>query len=764
MKKAAKFLLCAGVMLLWLVASACGSGNNEDGVNASGTNGAGTRGATPLAAGAGRYVEVDITPPINGRIMLVVAPDGGLVAFDEGLHNRYDSADNGITWVHATGVGAADERFADVQSVGLLPDGRLLVYLQEEGLTAVSADGTTAHFPMPYIDAGIADGDEFNVSFIHVLDNERVLLTYNVDWIARFMRDGGTFQMFGEEDDDEEEETDEDEDGQPRTQMRVGGTVAAGGGMAFGSMNAVTAIHCIQTGRELERLSHTEFMQPMGANAQGGVYTVASHNLVLYSANGDVEVLLNGTAFAFGSPAGFPVGVSSLPAGGFIANVMQPAAEEMVSRLLKYIWDENATINPGKDITIWTLEDNALVRAAITEVWRLYPEANFTLEIALSEEGGVTATDAIRTLNTRLLSGRGPDVIIMDGTPFENYANRGMLLDLTGRVDTAGMYQNLLAPFAAGGLYVLPTQFTVPMMVGEASHLRQALTPDNLVQAIVTGNPLPPMEAMLAGRVIGGAPDEDSAFMGFNDLDELFHLLWIANVSAFIHDNRLDSNALGEFFTALYAISEKFGLGAEADMMQGGVATGVFMVVSGGGGATNRVNMLGGSMTNFLLQTAHTAAFEAGNIHMLSSFMRRDNMELELALLPGLAQGAWVPSTLVGISADTAMQDFAVTFVNAMLSMEVQRLNHGTGFSMLPEATAWQLANMNEILAEVGMPLFEPNLDVLIAQLSTPALIETTLREMVWQTAERLADGRLTVEGAVAEVEQNIRNYLAERS
>ena len=49
-------------------------------------------------------------------------------------------------------------------------------------------------------------------------------------------------------------------------------------------------------------------------------------------------------------------------------------------------------------------------------------------EAAIGEGSAVTAQDAIKNLNTRLLNGDGPDVMLLDGCPAENYAARGMLI------------------------------------------------------------------------------------------------------------------------------------------------------------------------------------------------------------------------------------------------------------------------------------------------------------------------------------------------
>ena len=41
-------------------------------------------------------------------------------------------------------------------------------------------------------------------------------------------------------------------------------------------------------------------------------------------------------------------------------------------------------------------------------------------EVGMDGEDGVTKEDAIRKLNTRILAGDGPDVIILDGLPVDS--------------------------------------------------------------------------------------------------------------------------------------------------------------------------------------------------------------------------------------------------------------------------------------------------------------------------------------------------------
>jgi hypothetical protein len=102
-------------------------------------------------------------------------------------------------------------------------------------------------------------------------------------------------------------------------------------------------------------------------------------------------------------------------------------------------------------------------------------------------------------------------------------------------------------------------------------------------------------------------------------------------------------------------------------------------------------------------------------------------------------------------------------FVNTMLSLEVQAINHGEGLPVTHTAMQAQIDLLNEMLAVTEF-ILDIDMDGLIAQLQIPSIIENTLRDMIWETVARLVNGRVDLEGAVQEVEQGIRNYLAERS
>ena len=806
MKKIFKTTICLVLVAALLLTSLASCRNNDDnsGANSNTSNNINTSGnrqaATPTAAG--RYVEVDITPPIDGQFLSFLTHDGTIVAFDNMLRSKYSSTDGGETWTDAPGPWHDSDEFHFIRAAALLPDGRLLVFLHNEGLVKINPDGSTSPFPIDRIDEAMAGGEDIhvNVSMIEILRDDRVLLSYTIHEFSQVQMGGGAWRD-GEDDNENENENDEATPrgmtvgmGGNRMDMHValydlntgtlvadlpmeGASSAAAGSQHFYVLSAMeeriysfdisTGTPTNQTPVSLaasDEISMGGFrMMGMG----GGILTLNSYdellavhnNTLLHMLADNVNTVLDGNSFSFGEPNSSVVNVMSLADGSTVIDIL---TGQQTNRLYRYAWDENATISPERTLTVWSLTNNDFVRATITELRRRHPDAYITYEVALSDMG-MSASDAIRTLNTRLLSGRGPDVLILDGTPVENYVGRGMLLDLSGALNTSDMYSNLLAPYIqpGGGIYALPMQLRIPALAGDPQTIAAVQNFDTLVNRVVTGNRPAAQDAMSFGGM-GGLQENERAELHFATLRELFDFMWLANASAIIDDNQLNSAVLMQFFNAISAISDMYDLG-QPDPMGG-----MFSMVSVFGGAGRPV-MLPPSLVQYVSHSTNMATFNIDNLMIMSMLGNRANTEL--AIFPGMVPGTWLPSTIVGVSADTHVADFATEFVNAMLSPDIQRINYGEGLPVTQTGVAFQVQELNERqeqmreqLREVGQEPFEFDLDALVRQLETPAVIETTLLEIIWESTERLGAGAISLEGAVSEVEQNIRNYLAERS
>jgi len=850
--KSLRKLLCLLLAGCLLFAAACGNGKNKDN-NAD--------------FGVGRYVETDITPPIDGRFTCYLSADGTIVCFDSGLNTRYESADGGGSWSELPGPGRNSDRYQFLQGGALLPDDSLLVFIQGEGLQIVSQDGNSRHFPVEEIDNAHANDENVNITLLQVLEN-RLLISYMIGGFMQQTRGGGpmgggnttsgggpqgggpgsgpgpvtqtgpqggspqgsgpqgggpqgggpqggsqeTFQgrVIGEAPDgDSDGDSDETPDTTYTEAARPSGGTSSGtvpvpinsknllcdlatgqiiadisvenassavtrdGSLyilnALGNVSEFNLSDGAASGKpEIKFTGAAEIAGPRGmsmmrlgdsggstlaASADGGLYAAVDGSLLLANAEGIISTVLESTAYSIGTPRSTVSTVFTLDDGSIVVNML---SNGMTNRLYKYSWNENATVNPEKTLTVWSLHDNNFVRAAISELRKKHPDSLITYEVALGGNSAVDASDAIKTLNTRLLGNDGPDVILLDGCSADSYADRGMLLEMSGLINTGDVFGSLLDSYLNDGeLYYMPTQFLMPMLMGSPESLSDVRSLDDLVSLVVNGNDLPAGGAGPGPRSFSGVDESERSALYFSNLKELCDTLWISCAPDIVKDNKLNTDALRRYLQAVKAISDKYDLpelSANRDRM------GVSIAFSDGGGAT----ALPGSLMWYTMQLTHYAAFSAGNLQLLQMMMDRSGSALDL--FPGITPGAWQPSTVVGISADAKNQQFAAGLVEAMLSVEIQQLNYGTGLPVTGAGLQAQVDAINERRAENGEEPFSFDPNILVSRLSSPSMGDTVLTEMMWNSLEKCCKGEIDVDGAVREIEQNVKNYLAERS
>ena len=96
----------------------------------------------------------------------------------------------------------------------------------------------------------------------------------------------------------------------------------------------------------------------------------------------------------------------------------------------------------------------------------------------LDGDNAVSREDALRNLNTRLLAGDVPDVIVMDQMDIEQYADKGVLRELDGilqpYLDDGILYQNIvewMRMTEKNKIYSVPMMVYLPLWLGEKMYL-----------------------------------------------------------------------------------------------------------------------------------------------------------------------------------------------------------------------------------------------------------------------------------------------------
>ena len=123
----------------------------------------------------------------------------------------------------------------------------------------------------------------------------------------------------------------------------------------------------------------------------------------------------------------------------------------------------------GETLTVWMLNDTAQMREMLNTYQNINPDVQLQIEIGVPDYD-TTVTDALKKLNTRLLGGEGPDVLILDDVNVQPYMKAGVLAELKG-LDLDALPAGIKANKTKdGNVYCVPTHVALPMNM-QASHL-----------------------------------------------------------------------------------------------------------------------------------------------------------------------------------------------------------------------------------------------------------------------------------------------------
>ena len=193
-------------------------------------------------------------------------------------------------------------------------------------------------------------------------------------------------------------------------------------------------------------------------------YLVDATGLYRQTLDGDKwEQIFNGEGSSLSAPANVITGMALDGGDGYYIAL----STSMGPRVIHYTWSDETPSLPDTELTVFSLKDYPILRQAISEYQTQNPNVKVTLQIPSVE--GATTEDVIRALNTEILNGSGPDILVLDDLPAQSYAEKGVLLDLNS-VDglLEGVLPNLTTAQTYGdNIYQIPAQFTIPVIVSK---------------------------------------------------------------------------------------------------------------------------------------------------------------------------------------------------------------------------------------------------------------------------------------------------------
>lgn len=443
-------------------------------------------------------------------------------------------------------------------------------------------------------------------------------------------------------------------------------------------------------------------------------------------------------------------------------------------KIVKFVYDAAVPSVPNDKITVYSLSDDDLVKQTISAYQTQYPDMFIEYQIGM-DEGGVTREDALKKLNTQILSGSGPDVIMLDGINIDTYAEKGVLMDLSDIVDEVdqkdGLYRNLIEEIRIDDkIYAVPAKFYIPVICGNAEYVDSVKDYKSMADMVER-----------AGEQYA---TDISMLMACSARGIMKRFMPVCAPSWKNEKGELDQNRIREFLEQskrLYDVTMNTTSQEYIAMYQQNV------IDSAGENYEDSNYFMMMSDTQYLMQAAPFAYGEivdAYSYRDILSLPRAEGLEdTFIKLLNGQSSNVYHPASIAGINAATKNPDAAKQFVSMMLGATVQEtLQFGLPVNKkaLPAQFAYDESELGDDGGQFYMssstkdgesfqytiyPVQQDGIDKLeswIAQLDTPYLCDTVLETVVYAEGAKYLEGTQDIDAAVKAIADSVEIYLYE--
>ncbi|MCI8586638.1 MAG: carbohydrate ABC transporter substrate-binding protein [Lachnospiraceae bacterium] len=428
----------------------------------------------------GRYLEAEVTLPEDVSMssyptLCLQRLDSGELMLIEQTAGVYVSSDDGLSWSMKEAPWLRELREAYIAHMAIAPDGSVALVYSPPSDDSEASDGGY-HPVCLYVDP------EGNASDIASPDgnNEIFQLWFGKDSrLYAFLMSGKIYEM--SPDGSSKEQLMEMEGISDYVCFTDSSMIISGSrGLTFYDMER-------RMPGDNDKVLQDFFTENAGdVGANSGSYTVVlaegeQPDVIYFACESGlyrhviggtaVEQIMEGNLSSLGDPKMSLAGMVVLPDNEFLILYTN-------GKLYRYVYNPDIPTIPEEQVSIYSLTENYAVRQAVSLYQKQHPETYVRYEIGLNTGSGMTSEDAIKNLNTRLMSGSGPDLLVLDGLPRYSYEEKGVLTDLSGLAgEFSGedaLFPNIVEACKEDGkLWYLPLRFRLPLLVGDQGAIRK---------------------------------------------------------------------------------------------------------------------------------------------------------------------------------------------------------------------------------------------------------------------------------------------------
>ena len=330
-----------------------------------------------------------------------------------------------------------------------------------------------------------------------------------------------------------------------------------------------------------------------------------------------------------------------------------------------YEISEDEVIEKDTEIKIFSLDGNNSIERAAAIFRKENPNVDVKINVVSETENTGTVSDALKKLNTEIMSGNGPDIICLDGIDAEPYIEKGILEDISDVIKDYDKNNLILSNVVdaytdKGKIYKFPIGIKLPVVVGEnIGDIKDIDTLNKFFQQQFS---------------------ENKRVLSIYNIETLFPSLCNIYSDEFIRGNNIDKNKLEEFFKKVKEMkdiaiettpTEEYQSYFEED--ENYDAPGIWQ--DNYWSLTLRAIPWAYPLQSVCSDSGSIDIGGVGSFDSLSELVscRAIKKDLDYIVLPSEDNSKFIPEGLIGVNAKSKEKDLAKDFIHLLLSEDVQK-------------------------------------------------------------------------------------------
>lgn len=411
---------------------------------------------------------------------------------------------------------------------------------------------------------------------------------------------------------------------------------------------------------------------------------------------------------------------------------------------------EKDKTDTGKNtvLKIYSLKENSMIRSSLAFFRRKHTDISINYTVGYTGEDGFSVSDAIRKLNTEIMADEGPDIIVLDNLPVEEYISKGVLEPVTDIVNEKKdeIFFNMIKGYnKESEIFCVPTTFRIPVIIG--------------ISEVVS--------AESSKAVIDQMEQQESPVLTRQDFP--YAAMYMFVTSDMVEKDGMNEEKLTAYYNDLLRLKE---MGNVTDKIVGESDYSMNQTVN--------IFPYGESDVTSDIYFGEAKA-GVGQIAYADSYIKlnsaRKQADIQFDYLNKSGGNYYIPTEVLGINSRSSYKDAAKEFLSLYLTEEVQNTNT-MGFSInrnsmrnsaaVTDSPQYYSTIYKNLEDTSGLDLYTLSTDEFneflqfVELADTPVRVDAVVTETVMEQADKILYEGLDVQTAVQTVCDKINLYLKE--